>query len=251
MSYAIIRTQKLKTSADIGASEQHCRRLKDDVPNANPELKKNNFELPVMLTCKKEFSASSLNGRVNEYMEAENVKIRRKDAVKCIEVMMTASPEFFEGKNLKDINEWAETSREFLGRHFSEKNAKLLSIFVHMDEKTPHIHAHIVPTTHDEKTDGLKLNCREFLGGPQKMRELQDAYATHMKNKYPELERGIERKTTRADHKTLKNFYQATELLEQSGLSPEEVKKYLEEVKKKAGLKKDILTPQKSALIRT
>lgn len=251
MSYAIIRTQKLKTAADIGASEQHCRRLKDDVPNADPKLSKKNFELPVMLTCRKEFTASSLNGRINEYMESENVKMRRKDAVKCIEVMMTASPEFFEKKNLKDINEWVETSREFLGRHFSEKGAKLLSIFVHMDEKTPHIHAHIVPTTYDEKIDGLKLNCRDFLGGPQKMRELQDAYAKHMQLKYPKLERGVERKTTRADHKTLKNFYQANELLEKSGLNPEEVKKYIEEVKKKAGLKKEISTPKKTGIIRT
>ena len=194
MSYAIIRTQKLKTAADIGASEQHCRRLKDDVPNADSKLSKKNFELPVMLTCKKKFTASTLNGRINEYMESENVKMRRKDAVKCIEVMMTASPEFFEKKNLKDINEWVETSREFLGRHFSEKGAKLLSIFVHMDEKTPHIHAHIVPTTYDEKIDGLKLNCRDFLGGPQKMRELQDAYAKHMQLKYPKLERGLNEK---------------------------------------------------------
>lgn len=251
MSYTIIRTQKLKTSADIGASEQHCRRLKDDVPNANPKFSKKNFELPVMLTCKREFTASTLNGRVNEYLEAENVKIRRKDAVKCVEVMMTASPEFFEGKKLSEVKEWVKLSREFLSKHFLEQSAHLVGFYVHMDEKTPHIHAHIVPTTYDEKVEGLKLNCREFLGGPQKMRELQDTYAKHMQLKYPELERGVERKTTRADHKTLKSFYQATELLEQSGLSPEEVKKYLEEVKKKAGLKKDILTPQKSALIRT
>lgn len=245
MSFAIIRTQKLKTASEIGASEQHCKRLKDDVPNADPKLSKRNFELPVMLTCKRKFKATSLNGRVNEYLDAENVKIRRKDAVKCIEVMMTASPDFFEGKKLSEVKEWAKFSREFLSRHFLEESAHLVGFFVHMDEKTPHIHAHIVPTTHDEKTEGLKLNCREFLGGPQKMRELQNAYAEHMQRNYPELERGIERKVTRADHKTLKNFYQATELLEQSGLNPGAVKKYIEEVKKKAGLKKDVYTPKK------
>jgi diadenosine tetraphosphate (Ap4A) HIT family hydrolase len=232
--YAIIRTSKLKTSSDIGASEQHCKRMTYDAPNADAMLSHHNFEFEPKKTFTEPFKAETLNGRIKEYLDENNVKIRRKDAVKCVEVVMTASPEFFEDKKSRQtVARWAKHNEEFLSDFFSRSGGKLVSFIVHMDEKTPHIHAHVVPTVDDLATGGLKLNCREYLGGPEKMRKMQDEYAQVMQRFYPELERGQEKKKTRANHRTLKSFYAGTEKLVKAGLNPADVDKYIREVKEK------------------
>lgn len=232
--YAIVRTYKLKSSSDIGASEQHCKRMSDS-PNVDPALTPQNIEFELKKTFTEPYKAQTLNGRIKEYLDENNVKIRRKDAVKCVEVVMTASPEFFENKRHRQtVALWAKRNQEFLSDFFSRTGGKLVSFIVHMDESTPHIHAHVVPTVDDLATGGLKLNCREYLGGPEKMRKLQDDYAQAMQKFYPELERGQEKKKTRAKHTTVKKFYDNIAKLEKSGLNAESIDKYIKETKEKA-----------------
>jgi diadenosine tetraphosphate (Ap4A) HIT family hydrolase len=206
-----------------------------DSPNVDPALTPENFEFELKKTFTEPFKAQTLNGRINEYLDENNVKMRRKDAVKCVEVVMTASPEFFKNRRHRQtIALWAKRNQEFLSDFFSRTGGKLVSFIVHMDESTPHIHAHVVPTVDDLATGGLKLNCREYLGGPEKMRKLQDDYAQAMQKFYPELERGQEKKKTRAKHTTVKKFYDNIEKLEKSGLNAESIDKYIKETKEKA-----------------
>ena len=76
----------------------------------------------------------------------------------------------------------------------------ILCAYLHMDEKTPHIEAFILPI--DKKG---KLNCRSFLGGAQKLAELQTNYAKH--NAHFGLKRGVE--GSAATHQKVKHFYDA------------------------------------------
>jgi hypothetical protein len=76
--------------------------------------------------------------------------------------------------------------------------ANVVNFSVHLDEQTPHIHAVVVPL--DAKG---KLNCRHYLGGREKLQELQDSFAAAHQG--IGLERGVQ--GSKAHHTTVKQFY--------------------------------------------
>ena len=82
MSYAILRTQKLKTIGNILGSLSHNYRTRE-TPNSDPARVSKNLHV---LKTKKE-AAEAIRKRIPAK--------HRKDAVLCIEYMITASPEFF------------------------------------------------------------------------------------------------------------------------------------------------------------
>jgi hypothetical protein len=75
-------------------------------------------------------------------------------------------------------------------------------MYLHLDEKTPHIEAYVMPF--DQRG---KLNCRSFLGGSKKLTELQTEYAKKME--VFGLTRGV--KGSPAKHTTVKQFYSLIE----------------------------------------
>lgn len=62
----------------------------------------------------------------------------RKDSIRMIETLFTASPEFFKGKKRAEIRVFFEEALHFLEQHQSKET--IISAVVHMDEKTPHMH---------------------------------------------------------------------------------------------------------------
>ena len=132
MSYAILRTAKLKTVGNIIGSLSHNYRTRE-TPNANPSLVSKNLHV---LTTQKE-AAEAIRKRIP-------VK-HRKDAVLCIEYMITASPEFFaEGG---DSKAYFETAYAWLQAKHGAEN--VITATIHMDETTPHMAAYVIPL--DEK----------------------------------------------------------------------------------------------------
>lgn len=71
----------------------------------------------------------------------------RKDAVKMIGLVVSSSPEMYDGLNEQEKREKAikftEDCMEYISQRFGEDN--LFSVALHMDETTPHIHFGIVP----------------------------------------------------------------------------------------------------------
>jgi hypothetical protein len=138
---------------------------------------------------------------------------RRSNAVLGVEHIMTASPEFFEGKSRSDILNWSQQSHNFLVHKYGEDRIAYSTL--HLDEKSPHIHAVIVPLEMEETIDpekGLildpsvvkdKLNARQIFGGRRKMIQLQDEY--HKSVEFFGLDRGIKGST--ATHIDIKKFY--------------------------------------------
>lgn len=199
MAFAIVRTAKLKSAGNIGGLNAHMTRTME-VPNADPDLAKYNSR-PI--------GSTDLNADVQARLREAGITKTRKGAVLAVEHLMTASPEHF-GSYVK-LNEqgekrlWLRTDRwqafekasiEWLQERYGKEN--LVNVTVHKDETTPHLHAVIVPI--DSKG---KLNCRDFLGGRDKLRDLQTSFAQKVKPQG--LERGME--GSKAQHQEVKHFY--------------------------------------------
>ena len=181
MSYAILRTAKLKTVGNIIGSLSHNYRTRE-TPNSNPSLVSKNLHV---LTTQRE-AAEAIRKRIP-------VK-HRKDAVLCIEYMITASPEFFaEGG---DSKAYFETAYAWLQAKHGAEN--VITATIHMDETTPHMAAYVVPL--DESG---KLNAKKFLGGRDKLSQMQTDFANHVAEFG--LDRGV--KGSKAKHTSIKEYY--------------------------------------------
>ena len=189
--YAIIRKIKHKSISSIKTREKHTYRL-EDTPNANPaKLHKNKLLYGV------ESYGAEIENQLKNYQQSD--KNIRKNAVLSIEYLLTASPEFFdEGtKNERDerLKKWCDAQIEFVKKEHGEKN--IACMYLHLDEKTPHIEVFVVPI--DPKG---KLNCKHFLGPRNALSVLQTRYAAH--NKDFGLQRGA--KGSKATHQQVQKF---------------------------------------------
>jgi Plasmid recombination enzyme len=197
MPYAVARIAKLKQS-NLGGSGMHVSRSRD-TPNADLSKLKDNQSL---------IQNADLDLPLSEVVQNKihSVEQRRKirlDAVYAVEILLTASPEYFRpndqslyGDYQPDrLDAWVQASKEWLGREYGDK---IVRAELHLDEATPHIHAYLVPT--DENG---QLNCKKIFGGRAKMFAFQDSYAAA--TQHLGLERGV--KNSRAEHTTVKDYY--------------------------------------------
>ena len=191
--YAIIRKRKHKSISSIKTREKHTYRL-EETPNADPaKLNKNKLLYGV------EGYGAEIENQLKNYEQAgKNI---RTNAVLAIEYLLTASPEFFDegSKNERDerLKKWCDAQIEFVKKEHGAKN--IACMYLHLDEKTPHIEVFVVPI--DPKG---KLNCKHFLGARNALSVLQTRYATH--NKGFGLQRGA--KGSRATHQQVQKFYE-------------------------------------------
>lgn len=209
--YAIMRWSKVTSAKQAAAATGHNYRHYE-VPNAER----------TPLYPNKEFI--NLDNRdywdlANERIQEVGVKRVRSDSVKAMEVILTGSPEAFtrdEQGRATDYSEskWAADNLVFLQDKFGAKN--VLSFTLHQDEKTPHIHAVIVPITPDSRLSADRLF------NPRTLRDYQSEYAEAMKSHG--MERGVNH--SQAVHQPMRQFYgqqarTASEVAEQ--LRPVEV----------------------------
>jgi hypothetical protein len=195
MPKAIARIAKLK-GGNLAASEQHTKRQRE-TPNANPEVKNIRFI----------GQPDAANGPTLETLVRQRIgdQTIRKNAVLCVEMVLTASPEYFRpddpGRAGYYHPQHLEAFKHSVHNWLDEKYGdRIVRAELHLDEATPHIHAYLVPL--DEKG---KLNCRGLFGGRQKLSKFQDSFALAMAPLG--LERGI--KGSRATHTEVKEYYAA------------------------------------------
>lgn len=123
--------------------------------------------------------------------EGQRWRKPQKNAAAAIEVVVSASPEWFDQRNEADAAAYMVACRQYLARRFGEAN--IIHWATHYDEKTPHMHLLLTPIVHTE--DGLKFSSSEMLGGRQGLRRLQDDLAAI--GAAWGLERGVEGSTAR------------------------------------------------------
>jgi 5S rRNA maturation endonuclease (ribonuclease M5) len=195
MPHAIARIAKLK-SGNVGASGQHTRRA-HQTPNANPEISNIRF-----IGQPDSMNLPSLETIVRERIGDQTI---RKNAVLCVEMLLTASPEYFRPDNPSQagyyeperLADFQQAVHNWLEQEYGDR---LVRAELHLDESTPHVHAYFVPL--DERG---KLNCRGIFGGREKLSQFQDSYANALSPLG--LERGI--KGSRAKHTKIQHYYAA------------------------------------------
>jgi len=200
--YAVMRVAKLKTVGEIGALGKHNERTRD-TPNADDTRLQENVRL-----------VGSGDWMADAQARLADARYRRPDAVLAIEHVMTASREFFANGDGARLDDWTERSMAWLRDTYGDKN--VVAAVLHRDEQTPHIQALVVPLD-----DRDHLNAKNWTGGREKLRALQDGYAAAMERFG--LERGV--RGSVAEHQTVKEWYSK---IEEPTPAPELVKDHLE-----------------------
>ena len=224
--YGILRFHKYK-GPEIGQIEAHNERTKEKYasnPDIDPARKHLNYNL---LPPPPKYRAEA------ERQIREAGCRTRKDSVRLVETLITASPEFFQNKSQQEIRAYFERALEFMKT--KQNPDTFVSAVVHMDEKTPHMHLCFVPLTEDGR-----LSAKDIVGNKKKLTQWQDEYWSYMVKKYPDLERGESASETGRTHIPPRIFKQATRLhrLEQklrellSSINPMNAKRVREEILK-------------------
>ncbi|BDA71518.1 plasmid recombination enzyme [Calothrix sp. PCC 7716] len=139
------------------------------------------------------------------FMEKIGAQKIRSNAVLAVEMLLTASPQYFRPDNPEQagfyiqerVDNFAAACTDWLlNRYYG----KVVQAIMHLDESTPHIHAYIVPL--DSRG---KLNARELFHGRYKLSELLDSFARAVE--HLGIERGI--KGSKAKHTDIKKYYAA------------------------------------------
>lgn len=119
----------------------------------------------------------SLNAAVNERIAKgyKSTKKIRSDAVKSISIVLTGSHEAMLNifKNPETRKSWEARSISFLKNEFGKDN--IVSLNLHLDEKTPHLHATIVPLTPDGR-----LSAKEVMGNKTSLKNRLSRYSKVM-----------------------------------------------------------------------
>lgn len=205
----ILRTEKVKTRAQITQAAEHNFRLRsqNNIDSGRSHL--NQILLNTLGVDTKK--SSDLQEKLSAFYQGLGVK-EKKDNVLMMEFIVSASPEFFEDKNKDYVQKWADDQVGFMKKEFGDQ---LKIAVLHLDEKTPHLHFMIgteiksVKKYKNQKGEFFKetwsLNARRY--DPDFLIGLHDRHAEW--NKKYGLTRGV--KGSMRKHTTLKEFYDRVE----------------------------------------
>lgn len=196
--YAILRFAKYK-GPEIGQIEAHNERKKEKYAS-NPDIDTSRSHLNFHLVQpERKYRAEA------ERQIAQAGCRTRKDSVRVVEALVTASPEFFKGKKQAEVRAFFEEAVRFIERR--QPKDTIISAAVHMDEKTPHMHLSFVPLTKDGR-----LSAKDIVGNKKKLTWWQDQFWKHMVRRWPDLERGESASETGRTHIPPRLFKEAAHL---------------------------------------
>ena len=251
MGYAVLHLEKAK-GAD-GAMSTHIERT---IHPKNADATRTHLNRELV-----QFPEGVKNRTQAIAHRIETAGIRRKvgtNQVKAIRVLLTGS-----NKDMKQmeadgrLDGWCNDNLKWLRETYGEQN--LVSAVLHMDEKTPHIHATIVPIVTGERrkarkeeqngkkkyrkknTQDVRL-CADDVMARHRLKHYQDTYAQAM-SKYG-LQRGID--GSLAKHISTMQYYKG--LVEQQDSLQENIETLLgleEEAQKKLKKLKGEINVQK------
>lgn len=212
MGFAVLHIQKPK--GNDARTTAHIERTVQPA-NADPDRKHLNEEF-IKFPEGVESRTQAIQHRI------ENAGITRKikeNQIRALQIMLSGTPEDMQRiQNLGKLDEWCKDNIEWLQDTFGKDN--VVSAVLHLDEKTPHIHATVVPIVQGErrkakaeKNNGKKKYrkkpknsvrlCADDIMTRDNLKLYQDTYAEKMA-KYG-LERGI--KGSDARHISTPQYY--------------------------------------------
>lgn len=186
MGFAILRHGKIKsTGKGVSVAHNH-RTATSEQPNIDRKLSGLN---------------SYMEGSALDRINAKLPPKHRKDAVVAVEILLTASPEFFDklatdrGALAKHqvFKKWVADSFAWAQREFG---SNLVDAALHMDESSPHIHLLAVPLVQGRL-------CAKEVMGRKEMQRRQTEYAKAVESHG--LNRGATAAQTKRKHIPLKD----------------------------------------------
>jgi hypothetical protein len=162
--YAIMRGEKRKTG-DVRGMTAHIARSQP-TPNADASQQHRNYAVVG--------PAWDDQKGINDAIEARTPAKYRKDAVRAIEYIVSASPDWFEQNSEKQSALYFEHAVDWFQDEFGADN--VVSAVVHNDESSPHMHILVVPL--DAETG--RLNGKWFFGNKGVLQKRQTRFADHM-----------------------------------------------------------------------
>lgn len=166
--YAIYRTAKIKTGGNLAASSAHMTRGRP-TPNADPD--REHLNRVIIGSDDPEADVRALLPELGKRDPDTGKMLRRKNSVLAIEILLTASPEWWATATDAMKTEWERRTVDWLKAEYGEANIAHLQM--HGDEQTPHLTGYVVPIDPDHGG----LNCRRWIGERQQLRDQQTAYA--------------------------------------------------------------------------
>ena len=206
MPYAILRFEKRKGGPASALEKHHERKKSQYASNPDIDTQKSAENYHLIEPQHKYYGEIQL--RIVQ-AQRENPKCKvRKDSVKFIDTIVTASPEFLATLSPEGTRQYFEHALDFLKEEIGAAN--IFSAVVHMDERNPHMHLCFVPLTKDKR-----LSAKEVMGDRNKLIEWQDKFHDHMAEQFPELERGQSAASTKRKHIPTWLYKQANRLTQQ------------------------------------
>lgn len=164
-SYCVMTLEKVHSMANLQIRHEHNFR-EIELKHVDSDLSDNNREL---------VNASGMDYKDLWYRRMKDLELKhgkpvvaRKNAVLAYEIVTT----FTRGANV-DVDAWAAANKKWMEDTFGAEN--VLSMQLHLDETTPHIHTIVIPI--DERD---RLCAKTFTGGKAKMKHLHNTYGKAM-----------------------------------------------------------------------
>lgn len=189
MSKVVFRISKLKTWSQVATAASHNHRTRP-TPNAG-DSSRNVF-------------IKHTERVIDAVIATIGTQKIRKNAVLAVEVIISASPEYFRPRDPSKAGTWDQKRldawREKMEPWIADNFPHAVSVVLHLDEATPHYQIIDVPLD-----DRGRLNARAKYGGKETLRRWQDKAAEPVKSLG--IERGIA--GSLAKHERIKQFYGA------------------------------------------
>lgn len=198
MSHGIARVRNLG-SGSLDSTEIHNER---EYKDKNIKVPKNiDQEQSVYNQSKPGTEGISYKELVENRIKEAGVSSQKKNSVVAIEFVISASKDFFSGREDKKTGKiypgysdsaYLKDSVDWLEKRYGKEN--VVAWTMHFDESTPHLHAIIVPIAEKEvkwknrNGEGIKTETRlaatQITGGPKLLRKLQDDFYEHVSTEY-------------------------------------------------------------------
>lgn len=220
--FVSLRTQPIKKG-------DHARRVAGHNSRSDPRMSNGADEKRTPLNQHLVSTAPSIDLAIDNFMKKHKVKPPKNAQAVAQEIVLSASPEYFrpehdrndpEGFGTFDeekLQAWKDKTLEWLQERYK---ATLVDVQLHLDERTPHMHAIVVPVvnkyqkkrrTNEQIANGEEPETitkkkwnRSAYFDRSKCYEMQDSYAEALQDLG--LKRGIPKKVTKKNYKTTNDF---------------------------------------------
>ena len=178
-NYFVAHVQKFKSS-DIRGLEIHFTRSSPNLSNKDIDSSRTGDNCDLLA------NGTPFRERIKRLVDSRNNPsgtALRKDAVQVCSVLVSASPDVFNGKSREYVVRYFEAATEWLCTEFGRETA--VCSYLHLDEKTPHLHFCFVPLTDDNR-----LCCKEVINR-NRLRKIQEDLPKYLQGLGFSVQRGV------------------------------------------------------------